>query len=252
MDTQSNVELSVVLPAYLEEENLRVLLPRLKKVVATLTPSFEILVVDTAEPMDHTRDVCEEHDVRYMNRTGGNAFGDAVRTGIEAAYGRRLIFMDADGSHTPEFIPTMWEKRDSDVVIASRYINGGVTENSRALVWMSLILNMTYSIVLGLRCKDVSNSFKLYRTHQLREFDLECDNFDIVEEILFKLKKLNPGLKMIEIPFTFKKRMFGETKRNLLQFISTYLLTILKLRFMRVQRRSQVPSAVENLNGASL
>jgi dolichol-phosphate mannosyltransferase len=101
---------------------------------------------------------------------------------------------------------------------------------------MSIVLNLSYALVLGLRCKDVSNSFKLYRGERLRALTLRCDNFDVVEEILYKLKRRDPGLRIVEVPFTFKKRMFGETKRNLVLFIVTYLYTIVKLRLMPEDR----------------
>ena len=226
-------ELSVLLPAYLEEENLRILLPRLNQVLRRTGQTFEIVVVDTPKPLDDTRGVCQEHGARCLPREGGESYGDAVRTGIAASKGRRVLLMDADGSHAPEFIPTLLAERGrADVVIASRYIAGGHSENSLALRGMSIALNLSYAWILGLRCKDVSNSFKLYTGGQLRALRLKCANFDIVEEILFKLSRANPGLKIVEVPFTFKKRMFGETKRDLFAFIFTYLYTIVKLRLM--------------------
>lgn len=235
----TNLDLSVVMPSYLEEENLRLILPRLHSTLRGMGLGYEIVVVDTMTAMDHTEAVCKEQNVKYVRRAPSNTFGSAVRSGIKAAEGRRVLFMDADGSHTPEFIPDLYKRaKEADVVIASRYIDGGVTENSASLKWMSQILNWTYSIVLGLNCKDVSNSFKIYRTDQLKDLELKCENFDIVEEILFKLKVLNKGFKIIEVPFTFKERMFGETKRNLVTFIITYVFTLIKLRFTPVRRKT--------------
>lgn len=230
---QDQVDLSVVIPAYLEEENLRILLPRVIRSSAAAAERCEVVVVDTQEPLDHTRAVCEELGATYVRREGGNSFGCAVRTGIAAARGRHVIFMDADGSHPPELIPDLYAHKDEyDVVIASRYVKGGHTENPAYLVWMSWILNMTYRLVLGIDCRDVSNSFKLYRGADLKALTLRCANFDIVEELLVKLNR-RAKLRVKELPFTFRKRMFGDTKRNLLWFIATYLVTLLRLRFMR-------------------
>jgi dolichol-phosphate mannosyltransferase len=228
------VELTVVLPAYLEEENLRLLLPRLRATLDALALSWEVLVVDTMTPMDKTADVCRANRCEYTPRVGGNNFGDAVRTGVAESRGQWIVFMDADGSHPPEFITDLWQNRkEGTVVIASRYTAGGTTENSMALIWMSRLLNMTYSLILGLRCRDVSNSFKLYPGEALRRTTLICDHFDIVEEILYKLVKGRDRLSIKEIPFAFKKRMFGDTKRNLLLFVLSYLFTIVRLRSMR-------------------
>ncbi|MCO4795468.1 MAG: glycosyltransferase [Bacteriovoracaceae bacterium] len=228
-----NKELSIIMPAYLEEENLRLLLPRVKAVAAELTPSFEIIIVDTEKAMDGTPEACKENDVLYFNRTGGNTYGAAIRTGIAKAQGQKIIFMDADGSHHPEFIKELYAEKDTnDIVIASRYIEGGHTENSFLLVLMSKIVNWGYAFALNIKCKDVSNSFKLYNGDMLRDIPLSCNNFDIVEEILYKIIKKNPNIKIKELPFSFKQRMFGETKRNLLKFIFTYVFTLIRLRFL--------------------
>ncbi len=228
----NHIKVAVIIPSYLEEENLRIIIPRLKNEMQKLGNDYEILVIDAMHAMDYTEDVCKNNNVTYLNRTNGNNYGDAVRTGIMNARGKYIIFMDADGSHSPEFINKLYQyKDDYDVVIASRYIEGGATDNNRILILMSWVVNIVYSIVLNLRCKDVSNSFKLYRGDLLRNLNLYCNNFDIVEEILFKLKKINNNLKIKEVPFSFKKRMFGETKRNLFLFMVSYIFTLIKLRF---------------------
>lgn len=241
MVSKNEVDLSVILPAYLEEENLRILLPRVKSVLNSISPNTEILVIDTEGPLDQTQQVCLENGAFYYNRIGGNHYGAAIKTGIEKANGKKIIFMDADGSHAPEFIKNLYQHKDeASVVIASRYIEGGFTENSGVLIFMSLILNITYSLVLNLKVKDVSNSFKLYEGTQLKDLELECKNFDIVEEILYKLSLLHPGLKIKEIPFTFKKRMFGETKRNLVVFMFNYIITMFHLRLMAVRPKKKI------------
>lgn len=225
-------ELSIVIPAYLEEENLRILLPRLKAILSVLKIKFEINVIDTLAPMDNTKTVCQLNGVNYFNRENGNYYGDAVRTGIKYALGKYVIFMDGDGSHTPEFIVQLIKyKEDFDVVIASRYVAGGVTDNSRSLILMSKMVNLLYSLILKLECKDVSNSFKLYRAEKLKSLNLYSKNFDIIEEILFKMKKNDEHLKIKEVPYTFKQRMFGHTKRNLLVFAFSYFFSLLKLKF---------------------
>lgn len=227
-----NKDLSIIIPAYKEAENLKVILPKLNTTLKALTSSYEILVIDTIQAMDITQEVCRENNTTYLNRIGGgNYYGDAVRTGIQNASGTYTIFMDADGSHTPEFITKLYNERERyDVVIASRYVEGGETDNSNKLKMMSIALNLIYSVVLNLQCKDVSNSFKLYKTKDLQVLELACNNFDIVEEILFRLKKNKRALQIKEIPFSFKKRMFGTTKRNLFTFIVTYFFTLIKLR----------------------
>jgi len=226
--------LSIVLPAFQEEENLRLLLPRISQALHQLGVDAEVLVIDTRKPLDESAKVCTEFGARHLARTHGDSYGDAVRTGIAAAQGEFIIFMDADGSHSPEWIARLFERREHyDVVIASRYVEYGFTENSFVLVAMSRVLNFTYSWVLGIPCKDVSNSFRLYRSAQIKSLDLKCYHFDIVEEILLRLSRAYRPLRILEVPFTFKQRLFGKSKRNLILFMVTYIFTLAKLRLMK-------------------
>ncbi len=226
------MDLSIIIPAYLEEENLRVILPRLNKAIEGLTDSYEILVIDTMQSMDNTPQVCKENHAVCINRENGNYYGDAVRTGIAKASGKWILFMDADGSHSPEFIKALYEFRDAyDIVIASRYVKGGGSDNDRLSKLMSLVVNVTFSWFLNLGCRDVSNSFKLYRSEILKGLNLKSNNFEVIEELLVKVKRKYPGLKIKEVPFFFKERMFGRTKRDLVAFIFSYLVILIKLKF---------------------
>lgn len=223
---------SVVIPSYLEASNLEVLLPRILNILPSLGKPSEIIVLDTNPIMDNTPAVCRSYGVRHEVRLGGNAYGDAVRTGITVARGRVVVFMDADGSHNPEDILVMAKNIEkADVVIASRYIRGGETDNNLLLIILSQIVNYTFRMVLGLSCKDVSNSFKMYHIDNLRSLTLTSMNFDIIEEILYKTKRKNISFQYIEFPASFRKRIFGKSKRNLFLFALGYLYTLIKLRF---------------------
>lgn len=229
-----NVELSVIIPAYIEAENLKEILPRINKTLNEMNVKYEVIIVDTVTPMDNTIAICKDNGAYYINRVGGNDYGDAIRTGIEHARGNYFIFMDADGSHSPEFIKNLYNSRKGfNIVIASRYIEGGNTENNRLSIIMSQIVNIVYSKFLHLDCRDVSNSFKLYNAALLKEIHLTSSNFDIIEEILVKLKKKNKNLKITEIPYIFKKRIYGATKRNLFLFAVSYILTLIRLKFIK-------------------
>ncbi len=232
---ENKIDLSIVIPSYLEEENLRILLPRINKSLSDIGISNEILIIDTINPLDNTQLVCVDfNNVKYINRENGNKYGDAVRTGIKYAIGNRILFMDADGSHSPEFIANLYEFREgNDVVIASRFVEGGGSDNKKILILMSWTVNFIYSVLFNLKCKDVSNSFKLYNGELIKSIIINCDNFDVVEEILIKLKRNKKDLKLKEIPYMFKERMFGNTKRNLLAFVFSYIFTLIRLKFSK-------------------
>ncbi len=216
------------------------LLPLLRQSAASLGATWEILVIDTQQPRDHTPEVCRKNEVRCVPREQGPLYGHAIRTALREARGQWVIFMDADGSHNPAFLPSLWEHRqNADLVIASRFIQGGKTENPAVLIFMSLMVNVAFRLALGLKCCDVSNSFRLYRGDDLRALQLKCDHFDIIEEILVKLVMARPSYRIKEVPFVFEKRKAGKTKRNLLLFALGYAATLVRLMKMKYEARSQ-------------
>ncbi len=233
------LDLTVMLPAYNEAATLRDLLPAIKQAAAALTPNFEVLILDTKTAMDDTAEICAINGVRHIRRSGGNQYGDAIRTGIAEARGTHLLCMDADGSHSASYFASMWAERERfDIVIGSRYVSGGHTENPAILIWMSYVVNLTFRVVFNIRARDITNSFRLYRTAILKPMRLESNDFDILEEMLIKAVTHRPPARVGEVPVTFGRRKAGESKRKLLQFALGYLTTLRKLRkFQKTARR---------------
>lgn len=232
--------ISVVIPSYQEGENLRNILPRLGEQLSAIGVPYEILCIDTMEPMDDTEAVCKECSATYVRRAGGNNYGDAIRTGFQTARYAYTVIMDGDGSHDPSYIREFYEaiKKGPDLIIGSRYTKGGDTENPLILKAMSYILNVSYRLVFGIRVKDVSDSYRMYRTEQVQALMLECDNFDIVEEILIKLSMSKKPYDIQEVPIYFAERKAGVSKRKLGKFILSYLETMLQLK--RIQRNARL------------
>jgi len=232
------MSISVILPAYQEAENLVELLPKIKKAVSSLSQPYEILVIDTITKTDNTDEICMANECTYINRKHGNNYGDAIRTGIVKAANKYIVAMDADGSHNPDDIVKFYMEIEKgyDLIIGSRYISGGNSHNGIILKFMSYILNMTYRLFFRIKAKDISNSFRMYKSEQLKSLPLECDNFDIVEEIIIKLSRHVPDFKLLEIPVYFDRRNYGESKRDLVKFIFSYLTTIKRLMKIKNER----------------
>lgn len=242
-------KLTIILPAYGEAKNLQKILPKIKKVVASEKINTQILVLDSTSPSDNTAEVCQKFNVTCLPRQGGNRYGDAIRTGIRSSKGEFIITMDADGSHNPEFISQLWNNCDyADVVIASRYIQGGHTDNPWMLVTMSRILNIVFKIVVGMPILDISNSFRLYNGEMLRSISPKFSNFDILEEILALLLWNNPvrPAKIVEIPFHFEQRLYGKPKRRLIIFAMQFLTALFKLLAFRIRSKLKSNSDYRN------
>ncbi len=228
--------LNIVLLAYNEAQNLKVFIPRVIENVDTLGICYEIIVVDSAVPTDNTKEICVEFGAKYIPQEEPN-YGGAFRTGIKHVNMERMLVLDVDGSHEPESIPDVYRKAISgyDLVIGSRYTKGGQTNDSLASKIMSYALNKTYRIALGISAKDISTSFRIYKTEQLKAITLKCKNFDVLEEVVFMLKINNKPFKIGEVPIMFSKRIFGDSKRKLVPFIVTYVKTLFRLIGLRIK-----------------
>ncbi len=228
--------LTIALLAYKEAENLNVLIPQIRENADQLKTEYEIVVVDTEQPLDNTAEVCAKYSCTYINQKYPK-FGGAFRTAIEAANYDKFLIMDGDGSHPPAYIPDMYRmftEEHCDVVIGSRYVKGGVTQDSKTSIIMSKILNTVFRIALGIRAHDISTDFRIYRTELLKAVTLENQNYDVLQEVLLKIKMYNGNqLKIGEVPITFRKRMFGESKRQLIPFIISYMKSLFRLSCIR-------------------
>jgi len=221
--------ISIIIPAFHEAENLRMLLPAIHTALSGLKLPYEILAVDTMEPTDNTAEICARENALCIQRENGNTYGDAISTGIRRAQYDKTAIMDADGSHDPADIIRMYNtmrQESLDLVIGSRYIQGGNSHNGPVLKLMSLTVNLVFRVVFQIQAKDVSNSFRLYDSGKLKQLTLDCRNFDVVEEILIKLRRRNKDFRMKEIPIFFARRKAGKSKRNLVAFACSYLKTI--------------------------
>lgn len=163
--------------------------------------------------------------------------GGAFKTAIESAKYDKFLILDGDGSHPVKYIPEMYRKfmeEKCDVVIGSRYVKGGITQDAKTSIIMSKILNTVFRIAIGINAHDISTDYRIYRTELLKAVPLNNENYDVLQEVLLKIKILNGGqLKIREVPITFKKRMYGESKRQLFPFIVSYIKTLFRLICLR-------------------
>ncbi|MFB3904258.1 MAG: glycosyltransferase [Acidobacteriota bacterium] len=223
-------DLSVIIPAVDEEENLELLLPALKQMLGELAVRYEIVVVDggSADGTVRTANRCGVKVIRQSRR----GYGGALLDGFAGTTGRYVVTMDADLSHRPVFLKAFWEvRRDADLVVASRYIPGGVADVAWTRRLLSRILNRTYRWVLSLSVHDVSSGFRMYRRDVLDGLQVEARDFDFLEETLIRLHV--QGRRITEVPFHFMVRGSGRSHIRLVKFGFAFLKTLLRMRRLR-------------------
>ena len=196
-------------------------------------------------PLENTalKDICFSADkgeiVGVIGHTGsGKSTLIQHFNGLVKPSKGKMLVLDSDGSHNPIYIPDIYNKYITgyDVVIGSRYTKGGKTEDKVTSRIMSHILNGVFRIVTGVKAKDLSTNFRMYRADVLREIKLTSTNYDVLEEVLLLMKlKIGKGFKVGEIPITFNKRIAGESKRRLIPFIISYIKTMFRLIGIRIK-----------------
>jgi dolichol-phosphate mannosyltransferase len=213
--------LLVSLATFNEVENLRPLVAEILR----YAPHASILVIDDNSP-DGTGRLADElqatvPDLRVLHRSGklglGTAMLEAMRYAVEQGFDY-FLNLDADFSHPPRYIPDLLAgMRDHDVMIGSRYIEGGGVEGEFNLKrkFMSTGINLYARLLLGLKTRDNSGSYRCYRVAKLAEIDLErvrSRGYSFQEEILFWCRQV--GCRMGETPILFENRRAGYSKIN--------------------------------------
>jgi len=233
--------IDLVLPTYNEAENLVRLVPQL----LALPLELRVLVVDDNSP-DGTGRLADELAARYpgrvevIHRAGKLGLGTAYLAGFRLALAEgasEVLTMDADFSHQPCYIAELAARlRVADLVIGSRYVRGGAAVDSPLLRRLiSYVANFLAHLVLGLKARDVTAGFRLYRREVLESVPLDgirSSGYSFLIEMLFLVEQRR--WRVAEVPILFHDRRLGESKIST-QEIRKAMLTVGRLAVRRLR-----------------
>ncbi len=223
--------ITVVIPTYNEADNL----PAISEALLGLEwPYLQLLIVDDNSP-DGTGAVADTLAAKYnaglgagerprflvLHREGKGGLGTAYVAGMSRAIADGadyVVQMDADFSHSPRYLPQMLGvllATGADVVIGSRYVPGGSLDagwewNRRLLSWWA---NLYSRAILGLRIRDMTAGFKMWRRPALQAIGLQnirSNGYSFQVEMAYLCEKL--GFRLVEIPIHFEDRRIGQSK----------------------------------------
>ena len=237
-DRPTGAQSLIIVPTYNERENLA----RLVTEIHTVVPDAHVLVVDDGSP-DGTGEIADglsadDPRVHVEHRSGklglGTAYIHGFRWALERDY-ETVFEMDADFSHQPKYLPEFLRSaQDHDLVLGSRYIPGGGTENwTLSRQFISRGGNLYARLILGLPFADLTGGFKCFRRHALQALDFDAIqsvgyNFQI--ELTYRVHLA--GLRIGQVPIIFPDRTAGESKMSSAIFREA-LLGVWKLRFSK-------------------
>jgi dolichol-phosphate mannosyltransferase len=242
--------LTVVVPTYNEAENLR---PLAESLWALNLPDLRILIVDDASPDGTGRlaeDLGEEFPGRIsvIHRQGKLGLGSAYITGFKQALhddAQAVAQMDADFSHSPSYLPDFVEHLErADVVLGSRYVAGARLDERWGVgrVLLSRWGNFYARSILGLRVRDATGGFRIWRAETLQGMPLDSvrsNGYLFQVEMAYVAQRL--GYTMLERPIYFEDRRIGRSKMSMaIQFEAA--LRIWQVLFIHRHLRPHRPS----------
>lgn len=235
--------ISLIVPCYNEEGNVKLFseefFPVIEKLSKEFREEFEYVFIDdgsTDNTLESLKNLTKglQH-VKIIPHGRNRGLGAAIKTGIAHAEGDLLVCMDADLTYKPEYIADLiksFRETQSDCISASPYLRSGdIRDVAAHRLFLSRLINLIYSILLGENVTVLSGIFRLYKREILRELKLESDNFDINAEILAKL--IINKKKIQEIPVPLYKRRYGYSKINIRKEILNNLRLLLKIIKMK-------------------
>ncbi len=210
---------TVVIPTYNERENIE----RVIRDVLELGTAYRVLVVDDSSP-DGTGAVVASlaaefpGQVELLTRLRKEGIGRAYVAGLLHALTSDVLLiaqMDADHSHQPADLARLVAAATSnDLVLASRYIDGGETVG---WPWHRKFISRAggfyAGLILGVPVRDLTGGFKVWRRHVLEQIDLTSIHSDgYCFQIETTYRAIQKQASYTQIPITFTDRVAGKSK----------------------------------------
>jgi dolichol-phosphate mannosyltransferase len=228
------MKLSVVIPAYNEEESISETLRALYKTLSKYNIPHEIVVTND-NSKDGTLRVLDELSIEiptlvYYTNPGPNGFGYAVRYGLERFSGDCVAVFMADLSDDPEDLVKYYFKMldgDYDCVFGSRWSKGGkVIDYPAVKKVVNRIANLIVRVVMGIKYNDTTNAFKLYKRHTMEGLKpFLSPHFNLTIEL--PLKAIVRGYNYAVVPNSWTNRKYGESKLKIKEMGSRYFFILM-------------------------
>lgn len=237
------MKLSVVLPVYNEEENLKRLESELFSVVKSLRENnligeYEVVLVDDGST-DSSGQIIDSLSKKYSfciaeHHQKNLGLGRAIFTGIRKATGDLIVTLDADFSFHPQQIPLLLKEyildNRLDCVIGSpaigqlKYVSFGRKILSRTANWL-------YRILLGKNFTAATSIFRMYKAETVKKISWRSSGFTANAEILIHLIREKKNIR--EVPVLLTRRLYGHSKIKILPEIFRHCKLLLQIIFNR-------------------
>ena len=237
------MKILVIMPTFNEAGNIEHAVEELFK----YNPNVDLLIVDDDSP-DGTAVLADQlalaHSrIKVIHRKAQRGLGTAYIAGFKYAFDSDYDFvveMDADGSHRAQDLPKLLSVCEThDLVIGSRYVEGGSTENwPLHRQWLSKGGNLFAKLMLGTKLNDMTAGFRIFSVPFLKTVDLTTINARGYSfQIEMAYRTIQQGGRTAEIPIVFVEREIGDSKMSRAIVLEAILL-MTKFGIKRLFRRN--------------
>jgi glycosyltransferase involved in cell wall biosynthesis len=233
--------LSVFFPAYNDAGTIASLVITAVNVAATLTPDYEVIVVndgssdDTPKILDELAKIYPGR-VRIVHHAKNRGYGGALRTGFATAAKDLVFYTDGDAQYDPAEMAALWQQMTDDV----DWVNGW--KISRSDPFHRIVIGRLYhhmvKLLFGLNVRDVDCDFRLMRRRIFDVVHLEKDSGVICLEMMKKFQ--DAGFKVAEHPVHHYHRTYGKSQFFNFRRIARTAIDVLKLWWALVIRREHI------------
>jgi dolichol-phosphate mannosyltransferase len=227
------MKLSIVIPAYNEEESIAETIDQIEEAFSKVNIDHEIFVVND-NSKDKTIEVLEAlakkyPSLKYETNLGPNGFGYAVRYGLERFSGDCVAVMMADLSDSPYDLIRYYTKMvegNYDCVFGSRFMKGGKVVD---YPWLKKIINRIANFIIKntmrIKYNDTTNAFKLYKREVIDGVKpILSPHFNLTIEL--PLKAIIRGYSYTVIPNSWTNRKYGVSKLKIKEMGSRYFFIL--------------------------
>lgn len=226
------MKLSVVVPVYNEKNTIEKILDEIKAVEGL---DKEIVVVDDAST-DGTTQILKDlekkyPDVKFFYKEKNRGKGHTLKVGFEHTTGDYVIVQDADLEYDPNDYHKLLRalnEEDAQVIYGSRF-SGSYEDMSTLHYFGNKVLTLITNIFFGVMLTDMETCYKLMPGDFVRKVNIKSERFDFEPEITAKI--LKSGLKIKEVPISYRGRTHSEGKKITWRDGIHALFTLIKYRF---------------------